>query len=519
MNCSEIYNMYQRQQPEANIHKAFREVPVDDSDKLYEGRTPLHLACLFTDTEAVSILLERGADVNIKDLNGRTPLCTLARCGINRVDEDKLNEITVMLLAHGASIPRSGKNTTALIEAVQQRHFKMTETIIDSGTRVNSTDINGENVLFWLCIVSGDIKRDIRYARKELDEAIQYHYSENKIEEIRGKIAMLEKEEETAYRLARRLVEEGKIDPENKSNSGKTAWDTAIENKAMKIAAILSGSDPDIDKLSAVHGNMDIFQAMYMKNMEALDAILCSGADMQTVCEHKGMYDFEGKSPLACSFSWFDTIQDAPIMILNSGANPNYRFPNEETAFAVWVSKDYFCKDTDVYISLLDLMKEKGWNPELPVDKEGNTALALACRHSGYRLGKTVVSYLLKNKADVNATNILGQTPLMILFGGHPANVNCVPYGWSSGSDSPDEILEKLLEAGADVNKTDNRGNTLLHYMAACCRDSMVQKTVELLLDFKLPDVNVVNNEGKTALDVAADYNNDNFIRLLLKHS
>lgn len=36
---------------------------------------------------------------------------------------------------------------------------------------------------------------------------------------------------------------------------------------------------------------------MYMKDMEALDAILRSGADLQTVCEHKDMYDFEGKSP------------------------------------------------------------------------------------------------------------------------------------------------------------------------------------------------------------------------------
>ena len=58
-----------------------------------------------------------------------------------------------------------------------------------------------------------------------------------------------------------------------------------------------------------------------------------------------------------------------------------------------------------------------------------------------------------------------------------------------------------------------------LHYVAACCRDSMAQKAIELLLDFKLPDVNAVNNEGKTAMDVAADYNNDNLVRLLLKYS
>ena len=125
-------------------------------------------------------------------------------------------------------------------------------------------------MLFGFCAASGDIRRDIRFAKKELDESVQYRYPENKIEEIRSRIARLEDDGETAYRLARRLVEEDKADPEDKSNSGKTAWDAAIENKAMKIAAFLSGSDPDVDELSALHGNMDIFQAMYMKDMEII---------------------------------------------------------------------------------------------------------------------------------------------------------------------------------------------------------------------------------------------------------
>ncbi len=519
MKYSDIYSLYSTSQPEDAIHRAFREVPVNESDEMHEGRSPLHLACQYGDAGAVRILLERNAEPNAKDANGSTPIHVLGRTDAGRADEEKLKEIALMLMEHGANIPRSAKNTTALIEGARNRHFKMAEVIIGVGARVDSTDINGENVLFGLCAASGDIKRDIRYAKKELEEAIRYRYPENKTAEIRDRIARLEEEDETAYRLARRLVEEGKTDPEDRSNSGKTAWNAATENKAMKIAAILTGSDPDVDKLSALHGNMDIFQTMYMKNMEALDAILRSGADMETVCVHKDMYDFEGRSPLACAFSWFDSIQDAPAMILHAGADPNYRFPNEETAFSTWVAKDYYCKDADVYRGLLDLMKEKGWNPELPVDAEGNTALALACRHTGYKLGKTAFGWLLKGKADPNAANLSGQTPMMILYGGHKANGKYTPYGWPTGSDDSTEILEKLLEAGADTDKTDNQGNTLLHYVAACCRDSMAQKTIELLLDFKLPDVNAVNNEGKMAMDVAADYNNDNLVSLLLKYS
>ena len=150
---------------------------------------------------------------------------------------------------------------------------------------------------------------------------------ENKIEEIRSRIARLEDDGETAYhRLARRLVEEDKADPEDKSNSGKTAWDAAIENKAMKIAAFLSGSDPMLTNfgLARQHGHIPGYVHEGYGGTGCHSAF---GADLQTVCEHKDMYDFESKSPLACAFSWFDSIQDAPAMILNGGANPELPFP------------------------------------------------------------------------------------------------------------------------------------------------------------------------------------------------
>lgn len=45
MKYSDIYRLYSTNQPEDAIHQALREVPVDDSDEQYEGRSPLHLAC------------------------------------------------------------------------------------------------------------------------------------------------------------------------------------------------------------------------------------------------------------------------------------------------------------------------------------------------------------------------------------------------------------------------------------------------------------------------------------------
>jgi len=38
------------------------------------GRTGLHLACLYCDTDTIGNLIDGGADVSIEDLDGQTPL-------------------------------------------------------------------------------------------------------------------------------------------------------------------------------------------------------------------------------------------------------------------------------------------------------------------------------------------------------------------------------------------------------------------------------------------------------------
>lgn len=42
---------------------------------------------------------------------------------------------------------------------------------------------------------------------------------------------------------------------------------------------------------------------------------------------------------------------------------------------------------------------------------------------------------------------------------------------------------------------------------------------MELMSDFGLPDSDVVNNEGKTAMDVAVEWDNETMVKLLLKYT
>lgn len=69
-------------------------------------------------------------------------------------------------------------------------------------------------------------------------------------------------------------------------------------------------------------------------------------------------------------------------------------------------------------LHFLQCLTECGWNPEEPADKEGNTALSVACRGAGHESGVWAIRYLVENGADVNAANMQGQTPAMNLYGG-----------------------------------------------------------------------------------------------------
>lgn len=521
-----IYDLHTSHESEpSDLHEAYRKIPLDSRDEYHNNNTPLHTACYFADKIAVGILLERGADVNAKNNDGDTPLCVMARR--NPCPDDTVYaEIAGLLLSKGARVLRSGKDTTALIEAVRNRHFLMADVFLLSGNRIDSTDRNGDNVLHVICQSAGLVASDIKRTKVRIADFSERWYSDKAKQETYEELESLQESDRRCCHTAKLILESGQIDPEDKNNSGKTVLEIATEAGARKIGALLSGQDPETDELAALAGGLDIFQALWYKDEAALDALLRSGAEVQTICESKKLFDFEGKSPLGCALTWENL--PAAEMLLRNGADPNFRDSEERTAFTVWMNKRrHGGEDKEKCLHLLQCLSECGWNPESPADKEGNTALSVACRGAGYDTGIWAVHYLVENGANVNAANMQGQTPVMNLYGGRfwDGNIPRIaglprsyPYDGRACTEQDVETLEVLLEAGADINATDKWSNTLLHYIAASSARGS-KEAAALVMDFGNPDVNAVNNEGETALDIAAEKNDEALVKFLLKYS
>ncbi|ANB50614.1 putative ankyrin repeat protein [Powai lake megavirus] len=146
-------------------------------------------------------------------------------------------------------------------------------------------------------------------------------------------------------------------------------------------------------------------------------------------------------------------------------------------------------------LSYINQKNNLGWN-----------ALMIACGCSSFYDNFDIIQLLLNSGADINSQNNDGLTALMIV---------CIYkiYGCTN-------IIKLLLEYGANVNTQCNNGWTALMFVSRYFRRNKL-KMVELLID-NGANIDIQNKNGQTVLLIECRYNNrcDNieFIKLLLDY-
>jgi len=158
---------------------------------------------------------------------------------------------------------------------------------------------------------------------------------------------------------------------------------------------------------------------------------------------------------------------DSVRLLLEHGADPNYRWPDDTLPISQAINK---CK------AAIPILLDKGADPN-GRNQRGTPLFTPLFQTADPEIGR----WLVAHKADVNAREEAGQqrTPLM-------AQIYYTNY------------VEFLIEAGAGIDLQDTNGNTALHYAVRLSRPD----AVAILLAHKA-NPNIQNDMGYTPLDLA----------------
>lgn len=116
----------------------------DDLTSMDEASN-LHSACSLGDYKKVQDLLENGADVNVRDDDGNTPMVSACFKGHVCIVELllKCNRIKLDLCNYDG--------TTPLHAACLKGHKNIIQLLLDNGVSVDARDEKGNSALFYAC--------------------------------------------------------------------------------------------------------------------------------------------------------------------------------------------------------------------------------------------------------------------------------------------------------------------------------------------------------------------------------
>lgn len=259
---------------------------------------------------------------------------------------------------------------------------------------------------------------------------------------------------------------------EARNELGLTPLQVAVLHGHLATAALLVDKGADVN-IRDPQGNSLLHQILLQDQLTIYDRPPASWLERAGQDPSKRLYvqyltvgQYEqGPNPLLQAASFLLASGAQATATNHAGETAMQLITDEKTGRGVF----FFDDDRE---KLLQLLSAHGSNVD-ERDADGNTALHRLCT-GYYDVGKVerMVS-LIASGADVNATNNLGQTPLHIAS----EKIN----GWDGNNPPVNEPFQLLIFSKADVNAQDNQGLTPLHVVALSDSSFRTEATRALL--------------------------------------
>ena len=409
-----------------------------------DGYTALHCACMFVYVgEILGCLIENGADVNARTNEGCTPLMTACDNQVHSSGAVKF------LIEHGANVDHQDwSGQTAVHHAVNYHCYSSINDalscLIENGADVNARTYDGRTPLM-IATALGHIK----VAMYLIDHGAEVH---DRTEALHNAVHCSCSDPSSCEILSFMIENGGDVDAKTFGN--RTPLMIAAERGQIKVVTYL-----------IKHG-------------------------VPSIRDYVNRRDDNGQTALHHAVQCFDPIScEILSCLIEHGGDVNSTYDNC-TPLMIAAARGQ--------MKLVTFLIEHGANLDRR-DKDDQTALhhAVQCFDP---ISCEILSYLIENGAEVNAfTRRDNCTPLML----------ACKYGHLNAVTS-------LIEHGAKVNLQDAIGNTAVHYALSCSNGS--PEVLSRLMRDRVAVNSACTRDNGTPLMIACQYGHMNAVSVLIEH-
>ncbi|KAJ8683895.1 hypothetical protein QAD02_019687 [Eretmocerus hayati] len=475
--------------------------------KLYSsGYTPLHLSIQSRHKKVVETLLNRGANLTIRNDAGDTPI-HLAFLHLHS-DEILLNSILAKCsMRNDNALNKYG--LSHLHVACAAGNVDLVKDLLNSGASLE----HAVNLDSPKCAGYTSLHFAVEFNRERVVKLLLEHGAETNVKEKQGLTALHLACQQTARKIhtvLRNAVSiSGQDDETNFDEAYKKAPSSFLESIAsqtqqediiglllqfksdvnaidiLKRSPLFHACDVDHDtfKCNFVKNQTSqslcyILNEFYLKRTRIIEKILSSNLDVNII-DTNGQTALHFLTEMNKPFG-DDKRSEVAELLLRKGANVNIRSKSGSTPLHIALKKGHF--------NLIEMFLKYNADPNI-TDQESCTALHLAASNDLLAPNfHEIINSLLAKGADVDAKQTDGKSALHLA-----ASTRCST-----------SRLTPLLSADCDINCQDNRGKTALH-MACVNRNA---DNVKSLLNHGA-DINIVDRYHKTAFYYFYEYQMD----------